>query len=154
MARSADVQYVQYRVDGTAARKAEQVPETSTPVYTRPRAQRRVIAVDPVALVGIVVSAVVVIAMAIGLVQYRQNLNAARQMSQYVQQLQQENQQLEANYKAGYDLEQIRDIALEAGMVPAENQQRIRVYVQQPEQEQTRMSFWDTLTTFLAGIFA
>lgn len=154
MARQADVQYVQFSVDGTAARKVEQYDNAVTPVYKRRKAERKVIAVDPVALAGIVLSAVVVMAMALGLVQYHQNLSAARQMSAYVTQLEQENIQLEQTYRAGYDIEQIRAIAEEAGMVPASDMARVRVQVEAPQQEQTHMSFWDSLTTFLAGIFA
>lgn len=154
MARQADVQYVQFSVDGTAARKVEQYENAVAPVYKRRKAERKVIAVDPVALGGIVLSAVVVIAMALGLVQYHQNLSAARQMSAYVAQLEQENVSLEQTYKAGYDLDEIRTIAEEAGMVPAADMARVRVQVEAPQQEQTHMSFWDSLTTFLAGIFA
>jgi hypothetical protein len=39
-------------------------------------------------------------------------------------------------------------------MVPAENMERVRISMQAPEEEETRMSFWDTLTSFLVGIFA
>ncbi len=158
MARLADVQYVQYGVDGTAARKVEHQAvenEAVMPQYKRRKAEHKVIAVDPVALAGIVLSAIVVIAMVFGLVQYHQSMRLSRQMSAYVTQLEQENAQLEATYKAGYDLDEVMDIALEAGMVPVENMQRVRVEAQLPQQEeQTRMSFWDSLTTFLTGIFA
>ena len=156
MALQADVKYVQYPVDGTAAWKVERHEQTSSaaPVYARPRTQRKVIAVDPVALCGIVLAAVMLIAMVAGLVEYRHSLQQTRQMSQYVQQLQEENIQLQQTYEAGYDLEEIRDIALEAGMVPAASMERVRIDMQEPQDEETRMSFWDTVTTFLTGIFA
>lgn len=156
MALRADVRYVQYSVDGTAARKMQRQPvqENTTPAYKRRKVERRVIAVDPVALVGIVLSVVVLIAMTLGLVQYHQNVRLSRQMSEYVQQLEQENAQLEQIYKDGYDLDEIWDIAMDAGMVPEENMAQVTVSVEEPAQEQTNMSFWDTVTTFLAGIFA
>lgn len=156
MALRADVRYVEYSVDGTAARKEQRhtVERSVTPVYHRRRTERKVIAVDPVALCGIVLSVVVLIAMAVGLVQYRHSLQMRNQMSAYVQQLEQENARLEQTYKEGYDLDEIRDIAVSAGMVPAENMEKMSVSVQEPMEEQTHMSFWDSLTTFLAGIFA
>lgn len=156
MARQADIQYVEYPVDGTAARKLQRQNQhqSAAPVYARRRAQRKVIAVDPVAICGIVLSVVMLFAMVIGLAEYRHSLQQTRQMSAHVQQLQQENFQLQQNYQAGYDLEEIERIALEAGMVPAENVERVRISMQTPEEEDTRMSFWDTLATFLVGIFA
>lgn len=155
MALRADVRYVQYRVDGTAARKVErQTTEKAAPAYKRRKVEQKVIAVDPVALAGIVLSVIVLIAMAFGLVQYQHNVRMSRQMSDYVQQLEQENAQLEGVYKEGYDLDEIRQIALEAGMVPAQQMDTVTVSVEEPQQEQTNMSFWESITTFLAGIFA
>ncbi len=156
MALRADVRYVQYSVDGTAARKIQRqvVQQETAPVYKRRKAERKVIAVDPVALAGIILSAVVLVAMVFGLVQYQQNVRLSRQMSEYVQQLEQENVQLEQIYRDGYDLDEIRDIAVEAGMVPEDSVEKVVFSVEEPEQEQVQMSFWDTVTTFLAGIFA
>lgn len=157
MALQADVQYVQYRVDGTAARKVQQGAEQNAQqaVYHRRKTEQRVIAVDPVALAGILLAAVVLIAMVAGLVQYRAELHDARQMNAYIQQLEQENVLLEQTYRAGYDPEEIRVAAEQAGMVSAEQAQKIELQVALPEQDpQERMSFWDSLTIFLAGIFA
>lgn len=156
MALRADVQYVRYSVDGTAARKMQKNADTQrfTPIYKRRKTQHKVIAVDPVALAGIVLSAIVLIAMAVGLIQYQASLRQSRQMRAYVQQLEQENAKLEQTYQDGYDLEEIRKIAMEAGMIPAEQIEQVTVSACAPVQEQTDMSFWDTLTTFLAGIFA
>lgn len=156
MALQADVQYVTYPVDGTAAWKVEHHTHRTdcAPVYTRRRAERKVIAVDPVALCGIILAAVMLIAMVSGLVQYRHTLQQTRLMNAYVQQLEQENVQLQQTYEEGYDLDEIMDIAMEAGMVPAENMQRVRLAMPEQQQEDTHMSFWATLSTFLTGIFA
>ena len=156
MARQADIQYVGYPVDGTAARKVEHFTrnQNAAPVYARRRAKRKVIAIDPVAICGIVLSAVMLFAMVFGLAEYRHSLQQTRQMSMQVRQLQQENLALQQTYKAGYDLEEIQRIALDAGMVSAEKMERIQIDMTAPAEEDTRMSFWDTLTTFLIGIFA
>ncbi len=156
MALRADVRYVQYGVDGTAARKVQKqpTPEVVKPRYEHRKTEKKVIAVDPVALAGIVLSVVVLIALLVGLVRYRQSLNMRNEMHAYVQQLEQENAELEQVYRDGYDLEQIRDIALSAGMIPAENVERMSVEVEEPRQETPRLGFWDSIATFLAGIFA
>ena len=156
MALQADVQYVKYPMNGTAAWKVERNEEhnSAAPVYTRRRAERKIIAVDPIALSGIALAVVMLVAMVVGLVEYRCSLQQAAQMSMYVQQLEQENIQLQQTYEEGYDLEEILQIALDAGMVPAENMQRVRLGTEPPQQDDTRMSFWDTVTTFLTGIFA
>ena len=86
--------------------------------------------------------------------EYRHSLQQTRQMGAYVQQLRQENANLQRTYQAGYDLEEIEQIALEAGMVPAENMERVRIDMRAPQEDETRMSFWDSLTDFLTGIFA
>lgn len=156
MALRADVRYVQYGVDGTAARKIRKqpTPEVAKPQYKHRKVEKRVIAVDPVALAGIVLSVVVLIALLVGLVEYRQSVQMRNEMHAYVLELEQENAALEQSYRDGYDLEQIRDIAIAAGMVPAENVERVSVYVDEAQQESPRVSFWDSIATFLAGIFA
>ena len=155
MARKADIQYVAYPVDGSAARKME---PTSTRRNAAPasahRAQRKVIAVDPVAVCGIVLAVMMLFAMVAGLTQYRHNLQQTRQMSAQVQQLQQKNFQLQQTYRSGYDLEEIERIAMEAGMIPANNMARVRIDMSQPVEEEVRMSFWDTITSMLTGLFA
>ena len=156
MALQADVQYVKYPVNGTAAWKVEGTTQHNnvTPVYHRRRTERKVIAVDPVALCGIVLAVVMLVAMVTGLVQYRHSLQQTVQMSQYVQLLEQENIQLQQTYEEGYDLEEIMQIAMDAGMVPSENMARVRIVMDEPQPDETRMSFWDTVATFLTGIFA
>jgi hypothetical protein len=155
MARQADIQYIAYPVDGSTARKVEtsSTRRNAAPVSAR-RAQRKVIAVDPVALCGIVLAVMMLFAMVVGLAQYGHNLQQTRQMSERVQQLQQENYQLQQTYRSGYDLDEIERIAMEAGMVPAENMERIRIDMSQPVQDEVDMSFWDTITSILTGIFA
>ena len=156
MALQAEVQYVKYPLNGTAAWKVEgnTQHDNVTPVYNRRRTERKVIAVDPVALCGIVLAVVMLVAMVTGLVQYRHSLQQTVQMSQYVQLLEQENIQLQQTYEEGYDLEEIMQIAMDAGMVPSENMTRVRIVMDDPQPDETRMSFWDTVTTFLTGIFA
>ena len=153
MARQFDVQYISAYTDGNAARKLE-LPKA--PKTTRKRTARRskkiVIHVDPLAIMGILVAGIMMIAMAAGvykLVNARQEMMA---MDAYVQSLRQENTALQEEYDTGYDLENVRQTALALGMVPVEQVEQITIQVQVPQQEQP--GGWEQIRTFLAGLFA
>ena len=155
MARQPDVQYIQLKADDNAISKVDKriFCKDAAPVSTR-RNACKAIAVDPVAICGIVFAAVMLFAMAFGLLQYKQCLQESQQMSQYVSRLRLENAQLQQTYHDGYDIEEIREIALDAGMIPAEKVEQVVLDVPAPQQEQLQMSFWESVTNFLAGFFA
>ncbi len=156
MAMQPDIQYVSYYMDGTAAKRMEQqlLNPAAAPKPKARKRIRRVVLIDPAAIVGLVVAAVMLILMASAVQQYREVTQRQLEMSQYIQQLQDENAQLQKTYKEGYDLEQIKEIALAVGMIPAEDAERITISVQLPEPEQREMTLWEKATTFLAGLFA
>ncbi len=154
---STNVQYISYYTDGSAARKVERKPVYKQAVAPKPvaRPRRRVVVkVDPVAVVGIVMAVVVLVSLISGFAQYNTWANKNAQLGQYIQSLQQEQEVLQQEYKAGYDLEQIREIANALGMVPIDTAQTITVDVQLPEMDKSQLSFWDNITIFLAGLFA
>ena len=157
MALQPDIQYVPIcYVDGSTARKLEQpVYKTSAaPQPRRRKAKRIVVAVDPVAIFGLLIAVVMLVCMISGFVEYSVLRQQNRQMSDYVTSLELEKAQLEQNYRDGYDLDEIRDFAEANGMVPAERTPQIHIDVELPQQEQTQLTFWETVTTFLAGLFA
>ena len=157
MALQPDIQYVPIcYVDGSTARKLEQ-PVYKAPKAPQPRrrkAKRIVVAIDPVAIFGIAVAMVLLIGMVAGFVEYTSLRAQNRQMADYVTALELEKLQLEQTYRDGYDLDEIRDFAQSNGMVPADQAPQIQIEVQLPQQEQAQLTFWDTITTFLAGLFA
>ncbi len=156
MAMQPDIQYVSFYMDGTAAKKLERKtqPKAQAPKPRYRKAKRKVVALEPVALLGILVAVVMLVSMISGVTEYQQCLRQQQQMQQYIERLQQENLQLQETYEAGYDLENIREIALAVGMVPVESVENITIDVQVPQQEEREMSFWEAATTFLAGLFA
>ena len=105
MARYADVQYIRLYTDGSAARKLE-VPSVIKQQPRRKRkAQKKIILhVDPVAILGLAVAAVMLILMLTGVSELRAAQQKTAQMEQYVVSLEQNNAQLEENYHSGYDL--------------------------------------------------
>ncbi len=157
MAQQPDIQYISFYMDGSAAKKLQRQTlrraEAPSPRYRK--ASRRVIRIDPVAIVGIAASLVMLAAMLVGLGQYESYMQKSAQMSQYIDQLQQENAQLQKTYDEGYDLENIREIAEAVGMVPAESVEHFRVDVQLPVPEpQPEPTLWESAMAFLAGLFA
>ena len=161
MALQPDIQYVPfYYVDGSTARKVERRPapkKAAAPAATpqRRRSRRKTVAVDPVALGGLLVVAVMICAMVVGFAEYTASVERNAQMSAYIDSLQEENAALQQRYEAGYDLEDIQDVADALGMVPVEDAQQITIEVELPQQEaQTQLSLWESFTTFLAGLFA
>ena len=157
MALQPEIQYVPIRyVDGSTARKLDR-PIYRTPATPRPRrrkAKRIVVAIDPVAIFGLLVALVMLVSMISGFVQYSVLRAQNRQMTDYVTALELEKAQLEQDYHNGYDLDEIRDFAEANGMIPAEDVPQIQIEVELPRQEQQQLSFWESITTFLAGLFA
>ena len=151
MARKAAIQYVSFYSEGSAARQIELKPVTKQVKLPAPRrAKRKVVYVDPVAITGIVVAVVMLIVMLVGLVQFGAAHKRQVELENYVASLQQRNATLEETYYNGFDLEEIRSIALARGMIPVEQAQVLYVPAEliQPQEESR------TLWTILADLFA
>ena len=151
-----DIQYVQFYVDGSTARKLEKKQQAKHAATPRQRkAKRKVVVVDPVAIFGVLVAVFMLVFMLVGISEYRATQARNQQMDQYIAQLQQENMQLEQAYKDGYDLDQIRDIADALGMIPKEQATHTTIHVELPTvQTVEQMSLWNRIGTFLTNLFA
>lgn len=161
MARQPDIQYVRFYTSGSAARKIEVQPE-KRPVQPRPRTRKRVrrdnrilIRIDPISLCATVVAAVMLIAMAVGVLELGRVNQEMNRMESYVSTLSAENAQLQAEYEAGYDLEDIRQQALDMGLVPREDVEHITVTVTPPQVESQPQRngwqrFWDSFRELFA----
>ncbi len=157
MAKQPNIEYVSLYVDGNAAKKIQRpaATEAAAPKPKYRRAKYRVLKIDPVAIVGIIVSVVMLAAMIAGLQKYEDCLQRQQQMDMYLQQLVEENAQLQKTYDEGYDLEEIRKIAEAVGMVPADSVEQISIEVSLPEQPaEPEPTIWEAAITFLAGLFA
>ena len=158
MAMQPDIQYVHFcYVDGTAARKVQHQPAkkaSATPAPKRRQAKRKVIAVDPVAIGGIVVAVVMLVMLLAGFAEYTAMQEKNLQMQNYLTSLQLENAQLQQNFESNIDMEYVQDVADALGMVPAGEANQIQIQVQLPAHETQQLTLWETFTTFLAGLFA
>lgn len=158
MTRQPQIMYINSYVSGSVAYKMDTAPvrKKKKVVSSRSRRmKRKVIAIDPVAIGGIVVSLALLVLMIVGFSKVQNARNEINVLEHYLASLQTQNVQLRDEYQAGYDLEEIERIALAMGMVPAQQVQQIPVSVVEPEQVQTQqMSVWDSFFAFLTGLFA
>ena len=158
MTRQHDIRYINSYVSGNVAYQMETRPEKPKKAARLPKPRKQqvtVIRVEPIALLGVVTAMVLVVMMAVGYFQLLQAQKDAVAMQNYVQMLQQQNQELKDTYKAGYDLEEIEKTALAMGMVPKDQVTHIQVPLAvMPTQQQDTYTVWEQFWIFLTGLFA
>ena len=155
MARQPEVRYINYYVSGTAAYQPEKKPQKKHSVRLPKvrKQQKLMIPVDMVAVCGILAAVILSIALLVGLTQMHQAQQEARALKDYAISLQEENQQLKDTYNSGYNLEEIRDIALKMGMVPVEDVPHMQIQLTAPQQVQ-QPTAWESFWAFMVGMFA
>lgn len=157
MAEKTKIQYINFYTDGSAARQYElpRKPEKQENApQAKPRRKRRVVYVDPLALGSIAVSVVMFVLMAVGVVQMYTIHTQQQELKAQVAQLYTQNQALEEEYRAGIDLEEIRESALALGMIPAEQAQQVTIWVERPVEIPEELTFWEEIMAFFSGLFA
>ena len=146
MNQKAKIQYVgQFYVYGSEARALE-LEERKKRAKTRLPAAKlesiEKIYIDPFAIVGIAVAAVMLVVMILGAVQLHDDWMAYQQMDGYVTSLRARNAELTLNYRSQYDLEDIEMKALAMGMVPKDQVESRTVSVTVPVVQETVLT-WD-----------
>lgn len=155
MAKQPEVRYINYFVSGNIAyrpeKRQEHKPRTQLPAM--PKERKRQTTVDGNALCCVLVSVVLLIALAVSAVQFIGAKNETAQLQRYVASLQQENETLSKNYADSFDEAEIRKIADSLGMIPAEQAKHMTMQVQLPvaEKEPTVL---ESILLFLKGLFA
>ena len=155
MAMQPEVRYINAYVSGTAAYQPEKKPQKKQSVRL-PKArkqQKLVIPVDMVAVGGILAAVVLSVLLLVGLTQMNQAQQEAKAMKDYTIALQTENQKLQDTYSSGYNLEEIREIALKMGMVPVEDVPHMQIQLTAPQQVQ-QPTAWESFWAFMVGLFA
>ena len=157
MVKKPDIQYIDtFYVHGSEARILELKPKkriikTVLPLSAPDTTIK--IAIDRVALCGIVVALALLVMLAVESVKYVQVCREYQAMTDYVVSVQNENVTLRETYRAGYDLADIEAKALELGMIPASEAQRIVVTSVMPVRE-PEMTVWEEFVWLLEGLFA
>ncbi len=158
MASRVDIQYIQFYTEGSAAKKIA-TPLPKKRVQERPagrRAKRKVIRIDPIAILSLTVCLALAITLGLGIGKIQQAKQDNLQMAQYVQNLSQKSEALAQEYAAGYDLHEIEKTAKALGMVHSDQASHRGVTIQMDAQTpvQPQMNFWQNLVAFFSSIFA
>ena len=157
MAQKPEIQYVdQFYVYGSEAKKLairQQTVKSRAAEFQPHKDQVRTICIDPVALVGLVVAVVMVVALAMGAMQIKATWETYDAVSAYLLEVKMENTNLEHDYRTSYDLAEVEATALAIGMIPATEAKTIVVDVTVPE-PQPEPTFWDDVRWFVKGLFA
>ena len=157
MVKKPDIQYIdRFYVHGSEARVLELKPKrriikTVLPLSAPDKTIK--IAVDPVAICGFVVAVALLVLLVVGTVQYVGVCRQYQQMMDYVVSVQNENVELQENYRSQIDLDEIREKALAMGMVPAAEAERITIHVETPAVE-PEMNAWEEFLWLCKGLFA
>ena len=154
MARGSDIQYVQFYTDGSAARQFEPKHRQPKKKLQQPRPRRKkkiVLHVDFIAVAGMLVAGVMLLLMLTGMSGLNKLNDEVTRLEGYLSELEQENLELHHTYREGYDIDQIREQALEMGMIPASRATTVTIQVgDAADSEEQASSFW----SFLEGLFA
>ncbi len=150
-----DILYVNFYTDGSAAKKLapafpESRPKRKTAVHKK---KKPVVYLDPVAVFGIVTSAVLVIMMIVGLAALQSAQAQVEMMEGYVDTLTQENHQLAQQYEESIDLAEVEKTALALGLVPIEQAQTVPIRLEARETPE-QSNFFQQILFFLTNLFA
>ena len=125
--RKMKIEYVRYYSAGTEAYQLDpKTPQRNTAARpkahkTAPRkAQVREICIDPLALIAICLTVVMVALMFVGFSRLQAAQAEQQQMQEYLQWLETEKQELTEYFDSGYNPEAVRKAALSLGMIPVE----------------------------------
>ena len=148
--------YIQFYTPGSAAVKVEIQDENMWAPLPAPKPAKKInICIDPVSCIGFVVAVCMLVCMTLGIMQLNQSRREVATLERYVAQLTAENYELEKTYHSSYHLEEIREQALEMGMVPMEEKVSSRIYVTLPQIEVVEEpTVWERTTAFLTSLFA
>lgn len=157
MARKPDIQYIRFYTDGSAAKQVQE-KDRRQKKYALSKAPRhenkpRVIRIDPLAVGGILISAVMLVLMIAGTVELFSVRNQADQMEQYVAQLYARNIELRSDYESGYDIDEIQRSANALGLVPIADK-TVTVCVPVQNVRISQPDVWQRLSQFFQGLFA
>ena len=158
MGKKPDIQYIdKFYVHGSEARVLELKPKrriikTVLPLSAPDKTIK--IAVDPVALCGIVVAVAMLALLIVGVVQYAQVCSRYQDVIDYVVAAQNRNVELNQKYEEGYNLADIEQQALALGMIPASEATVIHVGKVEVPQREPEMTFWEEMRWLMEGLFA
>ncbi len=157
MVRKPDIQYVhEFYVHGSEAKVLELKPRRKRAKTLLPRVapdKSIRIAVDPIALAGILVVAAMVVLMVVGCFQYVEARQENQAMMNQVISLQNRNVTLNQEYESEFDLADVQQKALGLGMIPVSEAEVLYINPVVPQRE-PEPTWWEDIVWFAEGLFA
>lgn len=154
MSQRLDVRYVNFYSAGSSALKVTPaIPLETLTLPKRKKLRRITLHIDPVALAGIAMAAVMMILMAVGFSELVTAREAEVTMAAYVDTLEKENAALEEAFVTALDLDAVERNALALGMVPAEQAEQVVIQVSADNKVEQPNS-WSRFLGILADFFA
>ena len=153
MDQKPEIQYVgQFYVYGSEvqAEKKKQQKKNQLPKIPKP-VREHYVYIDPAAVCGIAVAAVMLVVLIVGAFQLRTAMDAYNRQSEILSSVRRENARLEHQYRTSLDMDAVRDRAESLGMVDAEEAEHTSVRVTVPEKPKEE-SLWDRIKWHLKGL--
>ena len=154
MASQIDIRYIDFSTEGTAARKFASVPQKKVQLPEAKRRTRRVLIIDPLAVVGVALAVCMLVLMGVGMFHLQAAKDRNVQMAQYVDSLTEKNTTLREEFNEVCDLDEIRKLAMALGMIPKQEAPQTGISMYIPEETVETPTLWEQIGTFLAGLFA
>ena len=157
MAQKPEIQYIgQFYVHGSEAKKLARKNEqkkakTELPLHRFERVRK--VHVDVLAISSILIAAVLMITMVAGTLSLQTAWQELHIAQEYVYELESANATLAAQYRSGYNLDEVRSAAIALGMIPVEEAQVVSLHVTVPE-VQPEPTLLEDIVWFLEGLFA
>lgn len=157
MAQKPEIQYIgQFYVHGSEAKKLARKNEqkkakTELPLHRFERVRK--VHVDVLAISSILIAAVLMITMVAGTLSLQSAWQELHIAQEYVYELESANATLAAQYRSGYNLDEVRSAAIALGMIPVEEAQVVSLHVTVPE-VQPEPTLLEDIVWFLEGLFA
>ena len=151
------IQYVNFYVDGSSARKIAPVQRESKAVMPKPKKRKvRTVYVDPFAIVGSVVAICLLVVMFMGLSVLHEEKNQTETMGNYLEYLEKENAELTARYEAGYNIDEVERTALALGMVPESEVPHtvVQIPAEEPTEQPQKVTLLARIATLLSDMGA
>ena len=147
-------QFYVYGSEAQAPKKKKEEKKQILPSLPKPK-KDHCIYIDPVAVCGIVLAAVVLVLLVMGAFQLKNAMEDYDRQSQTLSAVRRENAVLEHQYRTGLDLESVQTQAEKLGMVASSEVETRRIHVNVPEhpQEETLLQrIWWHVRGLLYGV--
>ena len=153
MDQKPEIQYVgQFYVYGSEVQAEKKKQQKKNQLPKIPKLTREhYIYIDPAAVCGIVVAALMLVVLIVGAFQLRTAMNEYNRQSEILSSIRRENARLEHQYRTSLDIDAVQKRAESLGLVDSSEVEHTSVRVTVPVQKKEE-SLWDRIKWHLKGL--